>query len=99
MNETLLLAVLASSGLWAVILRVVDYAIEKRKGNTVEQNALGALIRHDMFEIYDTFKEADTVPHAIQEEMDSLYQAYHALGYNNMGTKIHDEIMRKTTEV
>lgn len=99
MNETLFVAILASSGLWAVILKIVDYIIEKRKGDSVEKIALGALLRHDMFEIYDMYKDAHTVPHAMQEEMDSLYQAYHNLGYNNLGTKIHDEIMAKQTEV
>ncbi len=99
MDETIIVAVLASSGLWAVVLKLVDWVIERRKGDSVEKIALGALLRHDMFEIYDIYKESHTVPHAIQEEMDSLYQAYHSLGYNNLGTKIHDEIMAKQTEV
>ena len=99
MNETVLLAVLASSGFWAVVLKVVDYFLSRRGKNSTERAALGALIRHDMFEIYDQYKDAPTVPHAIQEEIDSLYQAYKSMGFNNMGTKIHDEIMKKQTEV
>lgn len=62
-------------------------------------NALGALLRNDMFEIYEQYRDQDEVPVRIQEEMDSLYAAYHGLGFNNTGTKIHDEIMAKKTKV
>lgn len=88
---TVIIALISSAGFWAFI----GQKIEKR--SAVNQ-ALGALLRHEMFDIYEIYKEKDSVPSDILEEMDSLYQAYHALGFNNLGTKIHDEIMRKTAE-
>lgn len=70
-----------------------------RSTATAEREALGALLRHDMFEIYETYRDAEEVPVRSQEEMASLYAAYHGLGFNHTGTKIHDEIMHKPTKV
>lgn len=99
MDKNVMIAILASGGLWSVILKLVDYWISGRNKNSAERKAMGALLRHDMYQIYDEYKTASAVPKDIQEEMDSLYEAYHGLGFNNMGTKIHDEIMHKVTEV
>lgn len=60
---------------------------------------LGALLRNDMYSIYRKYRDADEVPVEVQEEMHSLGEAYHNLGFNATGTKIHDEIMAKPTKV
>lgn len=86
-----------------VVTLILAYVVNQFKkiqtGNKAERDALGALLRNDMFEIYETYRDADEVPIRFQEEMDSLYSAYHGLGFNNTGTKIHDEIMKKKTKV
>lgn len=86
-----------------VVTLILAYVVNQFKkiqtGNKAERDALGALLRNDMFEIYETYRDADEVPVRFQEEMDSLYSAYHGLGFNNTGTKIHDEIMKKKTKV
>lgn len=86
-----------------IISALLGYLFARLKAaNTAvraEREALGALLRNDMFEIYETYRDAQEVPVRIQEEMDSLYAAYHGLGFNNTGTKIHDEIMKKKTQV
>lgn len=87
-------------GIVSLILGYVIGQFKKVKtANKAEREALGALLRNDMFEIYEAYRDADEVPVRIQEEMDSLYAAYHGLGFNNTGTKIHDEIMAKKTKV
>lgn len=82
---------------------LLGYAIAKlkmvKKEQTAEREALGALLRHDMFQIYKLYKDEAEIPKDIQEEMHSLWQPYHALGFNHMGDKIHDEIMDKRTMV
>lgn len=70
-----------------------------KKTNEAERTALGALLRNDMFGIYRKYRDADEVPVEVQEEMHSLHAAYHGLGFNATGTKIHDEIMTKKTLV
>lgn len=74
--------------------------IKKIKGESkAERQALGALLRNDMYSIYRKYRDADEVPVEVQEEMHSLGEAYHNLGFNATGTKIHDEIMAKPTKV
>lgn len=86
-----------------IVTLILAYVVNQFKkitaGNKAEREALGALLRNDMFEIYENYRDADEVPVRFQEEMDSLYSAYHGLGFNNTGTKIHDEIMAKKTKV
>ena len=70
-----------------------------RDSSRAEREALGALLRNDMFAIYEEYRDSDEVPIRYQEEMESLYRAYSGLGFNNTGTKIHDEIMAKKTKL
>ena len=87
-------------GIVSLILGYIIGQYQKIKGQSkAERDALGALLRNDMFEIYEVYRDETEVPVRIQEEMESLYQAYHGLGFNNTGTKIHDEIMAKKTRV
>ncbi len=87
----------------SVISLIVGYLVARlrqmKNANKAEREALGALLRNDMFMIYETYRDAEEVPTRYQEEMASLYKAYHGLGFNNLGTKIHDEIMSKKTKV
>lgn len=73
-----------------------------KKGRLTDKSikvALGALLRSDMFGIYEQYRDLEEVPDSIQREMDELWQAYHGLGFNHMGDKVHDEIMKKKTKV
>lgn len=87
----------------SVISLIVGYLVARlrqmKSANKAEREALGALLRNDMFVIYETYRDEEEVPTRFQEEMASLYKAYHGLGFNNLGTKIHDEIMAKKTKV
>lgn len=67
------------------------------KKNTAMINALGALLRHDMYGIYETWRDEEEVPEEVQKEMHNLWEPYHALGFNHMGDKIHEEICSKKT--
>lgn len=87
-------------GIVTLILATIVTQFKKIKDNSkAEHDALGALLRSDMFVIYETYRDDNEVPLRYQEEMESLYRAYHGLGFNNTGTKIHDEIMAKKTSV
>lgn len=88
------------SGLVSLLVGFLIGRIQKLKSTTkAERQALGALLRNDMYGIYRKYRDAGEVPAEVQEEMHSLHDAYHALGFNATGTKIHDEIMRKPTKV
>lgn len=87
----------------AVASLVVGFLIGRMKKvkaeNEAINNALGALLRNAMFKIYEKYRDQEEVPVQVQEEMSSLYKPYHELGFNNTGTKIHDEIMAKKTKM
>ena len=83
------IAIASSAGFWALIAG-------KFERKSAVNGALGALLRHEMFDIYETYKDKDCVPADVLAEMDSLHEAYHALGFNHLGDKIHEEIMRKS---
>lgn len=87
-------------GVVSLLLGFVIGRLKKAKrDNKAVGEALGALLRNAMFQIYDEYRDADEVPVQVQEEMSSLYKPYHDLGFNHTGTKIHDEIMGKKTKV
>ena len=87
----------------ALVSAVVGYLIARvrqmRTTAAAEHEALGALLRNDMYAIYETYRDADEVPVSVQDEIDSLYQAYHGLGFNHTGTKIYNDIMEKKTKI
>ena len=70
-----------------------------RKTDKAIKTALGALLRSDMYNIYETYRDAAEVPESVQKEIDELWQAYHGLGFNHLGDKIHEDIMGKKTKV
>lgn len=86
-----------------IVSLLLGYFIARFKNakaeSKAEREALGALLRNDMFDIYECYRDEPEVPVRIQEEMESLYNAYHGLGFNGTGTKIHNEIMAKPTRV
>ena len=87
-------------GIVSLLLGYFAGQLKKTKTeNKAVNEALGALLRNAMFKIYEKYRDQDEVPVQVQEEMSSLYQPYHNLGFNNTGTKIHDEIMGKKTKV
>ena len=87
-------------GIVSLLLGIVIGQFKNYKNESkAERQALGALLRNDMYSIYRKYRDADEVPVEVQEEMHSLGEAYHNLGFNATGTKIHDEIMAKPTKV
>ena len=88
------------SGLVSLLVGFLIGKIQRMKTEgKAERQALGALLRNDMFSIYRKYRDAEEVPSEIQEEMHSLHDAYHGLGFNAMGTKICNEIMAKPTKI
>lgn len=88
------------SGVVSLLVGFLIGRIQKLKtASKAERQALGALLRNDMYSIYRKYRDADEVPVEVQEEMHSLGEAYHNLGFNATGTKIHDEIMAKPSKV
>lgn len=86
-----------------IVSAVLGYLIAiLKRGRTTDKaikTALGALLRSDMFSIYEMYRDSDEVPESVQKEIDELWQAYHGLGFNHVGDKVHSEIMNKKTKM
>lgn len=53
-----------------------------------------ALMRGELHRIHrETVQQGRPVDLDVAEEADDIYDAYHALGGNGVGTKLHDEII------
>ena len=88
----IIVALISSAGFW-------QFFQKRFERKSIYSQALGALIRHQMWEIYETYKDKDSVPVDTLEEIDSLHTVYSALGFNHTGDKIHAEIMAKKAEL
>lgn len=71
---------------------------EKERARALE-DGVQALLKNKLLEIYDENKDAEEVSADTQEVMDNIYKAYHALGGNGTGTRLHDAIMRKKATI
>ena len=85
---SVIIALVSSAGFWAFVTNKIE------KHSAVSK-ALGALLRHQMFDIYEIYRCEEVVPADILEEIDELHSAYSALGFNHTGDRIWEEIMKK----
>ena len=69
-----------------------------RKTNAMK-HGLEALLRQKLIEIHHkTVAAGKPVPYDTKAQADMLYTAYHDLGGNGVGTRVHDEIMAAHVE-
>lgn len=57
------------------------------------KKALQALLRSQLYEIYDQWKPKGWAPKDVKENFENLYQNYHALGQNGVMDTIYRELM------
>ena len=72
---------------------------EERGRQRALEEGVQALLKNKLVEIYDIYKDFDEVPADTLESMDAIYKAYHGLGGNGTGTRLHQAIMSKKTTI
>ena len=55
-------------------------------------NGVGMLLKIELYDVHDKYPNGDA-PDKIKEHIQSVYEAYHALGMNGYGTQMYNEIM------
>lgn len=91
--SAVIVAVVASPTLTAItnaILTVLKR--KKKKGKTLEEQAMIVLLRRELREQYRTITANTYVTIEELEEFDEIYEVYHALGGNGRGTKMHEYV-------
>lgn len=85
--------------LTAEIKTLKAHQVEERARQTALEEGVQALLKNKLVEIYDMYKDAEEVPADTLESMDTIYKAYHGLGGNGTGTRLHSCIMNKRTKI
>ncbi len=57
---------------------------------------VAVLLRARLEHFHEKYKDGDTIPKEEFQEMNDTWEAYHSLGGNSTGDKIHEELKGKT---
>jgi hypothetical protein len=60
--------------------------------------ALQALLRNEIIQSYNHYMDKEYCPIYAKENIEKMYEQYHALGGNGTITKLHDELLDLPTE-
>lgn len=70
-------------------------AEEIEKKNDVLKRGVQALLRHELYELYDTYyQEKGYAPLDIKNDFEFIYLGYHNLGKNGVMDGIHERFMK-----
>lgn len=73
---------------------VVGVVGATRRRNRAFNKGMTAILRQQLIELHRVWViEQGYAPVEIKEQADDIYEAYHDLGGNGTGTKLHDEIL------
>lgn len=74
-------------------------AEEIEKKNDVLKRGVQALLRHELYELYDDYyKEKGYAPLDIKNDFEFIYLGYHNLGKNGVMDGIHERFMKLPEE-
>lgn len=97
---------IGSNGVFGIITAILaaGYArlSKKVKANRDKQTAIEqgmqALLRDRIIQAYNHYTDKGCFPIYAQQNVEALYNAYHALGGNGTVTRIYNEMMKLPTE-
>lgn len=69
-----------------------------KKQKSVEAGVV-ALLRNAMLQEYRKYKTLGEIPIIDKENFEHMYKEYHALGGNDIGTQMYDEIKKLKTKI
>lgn len=76
-----------------VVSGVVAYFAAWRKRRTALENGVCALLRAEIIRASKEYAVKGSCPIYAKEALTRTYQAYHALGGNDVATRLYDETM------
>ena len=78
---------------------IITYIQMRRKRHTALENGVQCLLRAEIIRNHDKYMEKRHCPIYAKEALKRAYTAYHALGGNDVATRLYDEVMELPTEV
>ena len=100
---TLLIAIFGSNGLFSVIILLMNRHFAKKDKESDEQETFKMVLEavaHDAY--YDDCRRLLKKDDITEEELDNhnyLYRAYHAMGLNSTGDRMHHLVLEKPVRV
>lgn len=89
-------------GVDAVVAAVIGWVVSGIKKDRADRNtmklALQAILRRDMIEDYNKWKERGYAPIYAKQSFENCWKQYHALGMNGVMDGIHNEFLELPTE-
>ena len=77
-------------------LKEKDTELDEKKDKTMHLmiDGIVSLQRMQLVEAHDKYMFAGEMPVSSKESIDRMYKSYHNLGGNDIGTKLHDDMIR-----
>ena len=100
---TLLIAIFGSNGLFSVIILLMNRHFAKKDKKNDEQETIKMVLEavaHDAY--FDDCRRLLKKDSITEEELDNhnyLYRAYHAMGLNSTGDRMHQLVLEKPVAV
>ena len=69
-----------------------------KKQKSIERGVV-ALLRNALLQEYRKFKSIGEIPLLDKENFEHMYKEYHALGGNDIGTQMYEEIKKLKTKI
>lgn len=76
----------------------ITYIKMRRKRETALENGVQCLLRAEIIRNHDKYIERVHCPIYAKEALRRAYTAYHALGGNDVATRLYEEVMKLPTE-
>lgn len=90
---TTIVASLASAFVAAVIASGSRRLKNERSSFEAMRNGMRALLWRELRTMHTQAREANGLTVAERQHLESVYDAYHAIGGNGTGSRLHDEAM------
>ncbi len=69
------------------------------KKQAAVENGVKALLRNALLQEYRKYKTLGEIPILDKENFEHMYKEYHALGGNDIGTQMYEEIKKLKTKI
>lgn len=77
----------------------ITYLKMRRRRESALENGVQCLLRAEIIRNHDKYIDRKYCPIYAKEALRRAYTAYHALGGNDIATRLYDEVMELPTEV
>jgi len=76
-----------------IVSGCVMWVKAQMRRNSAVEDGVQCLLRSEILHIHDKYMELGVCPTYVKESIERMYSAYHALGGNDVATKLYESVM------